>query len=245
MLGIIAVLLVAVFAVGLRGTIGNFLHSANVFASVTDSHASAEIIETEQPSKDDLVHDLAKKVAVYLKNSKEEVAPAAVVATTTTELPPAPDEADKNVEQRCAAYAPAGALWDPRGVRIEEAEGARIVYRDAPAQASSTDMMNTRDVLLQLPLRSFSQGMQHCIPSDVIGITEGGSLIRNTDVGTYRVFGASMLIGYALDGYPIYGTTAAKTDVCGGVTEGGQYRYHLSGDRKTIINCFAGSPATL
>jgi hypothetical protein len=79
----------------------------------------------------------------------------------------------------------------------------------------------------------------------VIGITIGGSLIRNNEVGVYGVFGGDTLVGYALDGFPIYGTSGQKTDICGGGMIGGQYRYMISSSRGTIINCFAGTPVAI
>jgi hypothetical protein len=91
-----------------------------------------------------------------------------------------------------------------------------------------------------VPLNSES-----CVASDVIGIATDGSLIRNNEVGAYGVFGGGTLVGYALDGFPIYGVSEQKADICGGAMVGGQYRYVISSERATIINCFAGAPVAL
>jgi hypothetical protein len=79
----------------------------------------------------------------------------------------------------------------------------------------------------------------------VIGISKNGSLIRNTDVAGYGSFGGDTLVGYALDGFPIYGAADKRTDICGGLMEDGQYRYQISNSRDTIITCYVGSPISL
>jgi len=245
MLAIIGTLLVAVVAVGARNSVAKLLNGANVFSATSDSAVSAEVAEAKEPSKEDVLNDLKNKVAAYLKNNTEPETKAAVDATSTPTLPPAPAEADKVVEQRCGTYSRTGGGWDATDLKIDEVEGARIVYREGAVVASTSDMTSSRDVVLQLPLRSFSEGMQHCIGSDVIGIAKGGSLIRNSDVSAYKVFGGDTLVGYALDGYPIYGASGDKTDVCGGRVVDGQYRYQIGADSKTIINCYAGTPVSI
>jgi hypothetical protein len=84
------------------------------------------------------------------------------------------------------------------------------------------------------------------LPTDVVGIAQDGSLIRESEMALYGVFGGETLVGYALDGFPIYGSNpGAATDHCGGMMVGGQYRYYLSPERDSVINCFAGVPVTL
>ena len=95
-------------------------------------------------------------------------------------------------------------------------------------------------------LRTWPSGTTSCLPSDVIGIALDGSLIRNNEAALYTVFGGETLIGYALDGFPIYGMTPLlATDRCGGVQIDGNYRYVLQPDRPGLITCFAGAPITL
>jgi hypothetical protein len=99
--------------------------------------------------------------------------------------------------------------------------------------------------VLQLPTRTTPSTNPTCLASDVIGIATDGSLIRNNEVGLYGIFGADTLIGYALDGFPIYGAGVGAVDACGGVVVSGVYRYQIQLKNETIINCFAGTPVSL
>ena len=87
--------------------------------------------------------------------------------------------------------------------------------------------------------------MPTCLYSDVVGIAQDGSLIRNNEVGLYSVFGSDTLIGYALDGFPIYGKIKESGDKCGGSVVNGQYRYSLSDQREFILNCFSAPPVRM
>jgi hypothetical protein len=248
-LAVMSVAIVALFgaivAVLVNGYLPNLFQGATAFVSTENGETASAVLE-EKPeiSREDRVTDLARKVAAYLKDSDNEeiIAPVTEVATTT-EVAVA-DVSEEQGEMRCASYARSGLDWSMQGLKVSETEGVLLVYRER-AIASTSDLSASRDMLLELPLRGASLEMKQCIGSDVIGITQGGALIRNSDLGTYRVFGSSMLIGYALDGYPIYGAGSDKTDACGGRTVSGQYRYQLSPDRDTMINCFVGTPASL
>jgi hypothetical protein len=156
----------------------------------------------------------------------------------------------------CAGYQEVQWAGFP-GAQFKEVEGARLVYRlgvpvepinlvsDAtstiPVPPTSTDV-----VLAQLPLRTSPLSSPTCLPHDVVGIATDGSLIRNNEVALYTVFGGETLIGYALDGFPLYGVDDdAGTDSCGGVMVGGMYRYFLSLEREHILHCFSGTPVSL
>ena len=85
-----------------------------------------------------------------------------------------------------------------------------------------------------------------CLSSDIVGIALDGSLIRNGEHTLYSIFGAETLVGYALDGFPIYGAIGAPvTDNCGGTAMAGEYRYYLSSERTGVIGCFSGESVTL
>jgi hypothetical protein len=146
--------------------------------------------------------------------------------------------------KQCSNYSAYSGAWSPQGVQFTVVEGARLVYREN--QVSGTTTSETRDVLLQLPMYSIpAKNKTNCIPSDVIGIAQDGSLIRNSEAGMYQVFNDNTLIGYALDGFPIYGASQVATDVCGGAIVSGQYHYFLSKQRDTVLNCFAATPTAL
>lgn len=165
------------------------------------------------------------------------------------------DEVAIGFIENCPTQTITNVLWSPQNLKFEVVEGTRIIYRDmevAPVtidSASSTEVALstvTREVVLQLPLRSAPFGKTTCIDSDVIGVAVGGSLMRNNEQTAYRIFGSETLIGYALDGFPIYGLNDdADTDKCGGLVEEGQYKYYLSSKREGLIGCYAGAPVNL
>ena len=82
-------------------------------------------------------------------------------------------------------------------------------------------------------------------PSDVIGIALDGSLIKNNEYSLYSIFREETLIGYALDGFPIYGQSEVSTDECGGILADNQYRYYLSKERKAVLYCYSGTPVEI
>lgn len=142
---------------------------------------------------------------------------------------------------QCRNYTPYLGFWDARNLSVVESEGATLVVRsDQLPNGSSTET-----TVLQLPKRAATAPDQSCISSDVIGIANDGSLVRNDEIDLYSVFSSDTRIGYALDGFPIYGTGNASVDQCGGRLAGGQYRYELQAEQDTIINCFSAAPVIL
>jgi hypothetical protein len=136
------------------------------------------------------------------------------------------------------------------GVTVEIVEGSRVFYRTIEQDIVTLPNAEVtpdayRVAVLQLPIQSFLTIAPNCLTSDVVGIAHDGSLIRNSEGGLYGVFGEGTMIGYALDGHPIYGVSEAALDTCGGRMEGGEYRYYLSDERETILNCFVSVPAAL
>jgi hypothetical protein len=178
-------------------------------------------------------------------------APALPVGESMDTLPDAVTDL-----QTCTTYSEV-AWADMPGVQFRIAEGARLLYRTlAPASAPViTDTPGTSSapvsevpaevVLAQLPVRELPMPSPTCIPHDVVGVALDGSLIRNDETALYSVFGPDTLVGYALDGFPIYGTSGLPTDDCGGMVVGGTYRYYQSAERKTVLNCYAAVPVGL
>lgn len=153
-----------------------------------------------------------------------------------------------NGVQRCAGYQQFGQVWPPT-VQIDEREGARLVYTESDEEldesAPSAPMLS-QTILLQLPVYPRPAPSPLCINSDVIGIANDGSLIRNSEAGVYGVFGSASIVGYALDGYPIYGTdNSVRVDSCGGAVGAAGYGYVIQSDRSEIINCFTATPVSL
>lgn len=151
----------------------------------------------------------------------------------------------------CPDYEIYAGAWSTTNLNFEVVEGARLLFRELPAQyeidpiSLEPVLMPNREFILQLPLQYYRADFDTCLPSDVVGVALDGSLIRNNEATMYRIFTEATHIGYALDGFPIYGVTTDAVDTCGGHSRSGEYRYFLQPDRATIINCFAGSPVTL
>ena len=171
--------------------------------------------------------------------------------TSATDTEPEPSTVG---EQRCQQYTQFAGVWPTTSLQFDVVEGSRIVFTEDETEsnmattASSSNMLvlePTRTVYLQLPIRSIPSPATSCVQSDVVGVAQDGSLIRNNEAGLYGVFGADTLVGYALDGFPIYGSSGASTDSCGGMVVAGQYRYQLSPSRDVILNCFSAAPARL
>ena len=189
-----------------------------------------------------------------IASSITEIEPEANTTTTTTdETVEEEGEEILNEVQYCHNYAEVNPAWRTDGIKFEIMEGARIVYRELGSQVvsvtSSSEIsttINNRDALLQLPLRTQPVAVKNCIQTDIIGIALDGSLIRNDEYGLYSIFGANTLVGYALDGFPIYGNGGSlKTDSCGGKMVQGGYRYYLSTERDGVLGCYSGVPVRI
>ena len=247
-------LTVAFLIVGITSTVHTDLIGENNMASVAVFEESESV--TYEAA---LPEEIADPRPSRLASLKEKIA-GLVLSPVREEVieEPAPEN-EEVVEVAgeillCSNYsAPKSVSWQPQGLKFEVVEGARLIYREgAVAPATVNELGETvpglpiKTVLLQLPLRSFPVSAETCLSSDIIGVALDGSLIRNTEQSLYTIFGADTLLGYALDGFPIYGTNESmKTDSCGGATVAGSYRYYLSTERAGMISCFGGEPAVL
>lgn len=177
-----------------------------------------------------------------------------VIAGATSSESANETEADttNNVVQYCDTVTTVTRSWPAIEIVQVEREGRRLyltevseVVTTVVGTTTRTETVVTENIFVHLPLRS-SSGQTACIGQDVIGIAQDGSLLRNDNHVAYGIFSSETLIGYALDGLPIYGqTNAIMTDACGGATINGQYRYYLSADRPGMIGCFAATPVQL
>lgn len=149
------------------------------------------------------------------------------------------ESVDNTKIQKCVHYAPYQGAWNPSGLLFEVVEGARLVYRPGVSDISGA---LTKDVVVQLPLLAWPESEKSCLATDVVGIASKGSLIRNDENKLYSIFSETTLLGYALDGFPIYGLSERETDECGGAMVFGEYRYFLSLERSGVIGCFSGNP---
>lgn len=179
---------------------------------------------------------IAARPGALLSATPDTIAPD---DTVTDSVPN--DVTEVAAPQLCGGYRIYSGFWPLRGVTSDVREGARVYV---VSEGDTVDGTVNQRVLVALSTTPSYAG-QHCLSSNVIGIATDGSLIRNSEASLYAIFGPDTLIGYALDGHPIYGMSSASSDVCGGVLSAQGYRYQLSTARATVLNCFTGLPASL
>jgi hypothetical protein len=224
-------------------------------AVIQDGEYSAVTFNSHEFSRAEKLQEMRKKIAASSQLSITAPNPVEMTQEATTSTSTAASQELVSGLQLCPGYTASNVNWSPVGAQIEEAEGARLVYKtreESPvviqntgATTSPAIMPPQRVVLAQLPVRTVPAVNPVCIPFDVIGIANDGSLIRNNEAGVYGIFNSSTLVGYALDGFPIYGSAAEVGDTCGGIMAAEGYRYQISLQRETIINCYAATPIRL
>ncbi|MFM2381295.1 MAG: hypothetical protein RLZZ76_62 [Candidatus Parcubacteria bacterium] len=142
------------------------------------------------------------------------------------------------------------AQW-PASVSVQIENGERIVSVSVTTETSAvsssttvpTDVTIVQKKLLVTRAFPVKRGTPECVPGSVVGVTASGGLITN-DASFYGEYGAESLIGYARDGFPIYGFYEGAVDVCGGYQHVNGYRYTLSKERSTVLNCFYSTPSS-
>jgi hypothetical protein len=244
---------VAFLLIGITSTVARDLAGLSQGASVITysdteetiySAAEIEVASDERPGRLAVLRDKISKLKLSASPAKVQPEPEEVVAEENNASIP-------GEVTTCPGFGPATIAWSPQGLKFEVVEGARIVYREVESVPALDEFGQvvptapTRDLVLQLPLRSFPAGQISCLSTDVVGVALDGSLIRNNDNNLYKVFGSETLIGYALDGFPIHGLSNSKTDQCGGSDDAGEYRYYLSSEREGVLGCFSGAPVKL
>ncbi len=253
-LGLVAFLVSGITATVARDMVGGGQAAAlGVFSQTEESTYAAVAVATEEVSRESRVREVSKKVREFLAEFQEEP------SETVDVVESAPKEeviTEEGAVLICQEYAKSNPSWQPKGLKFEVVEGALLVYRERPASVLPSDTLASttlatstpafeREVVMQLPHRFFRNPKNTCISTDVIGLAVDGSLIRNSDYTAYRVFGSETLVGYALDGFAIYGTATFETDACGGSDVSGEYRYYLNDTREGVIGCFGATPVTL
>lgn len=225
-----------------------------VFVDKEDMQYTAEAYSPEIISRSAKLADLKQKIAEGMgefisspevqdfENEDTELETNEEVVETTVVL------------NKCTNYSPYYGVWEAQDVKFEITEGVRLVYTETiveveEAIASSTEVniikVPRREILLELPAFPARLASPNCINSDIIGVAQDGSLIRNNESGLYGVFGENTLVGYALDGFPIYGSTSQELDECGGANTGNGYGYYISEQSENILNCFMANPVSI
>lgn len=239
-----------------------------VWQDISSREPSAEPIgvniTTPPPSPDsevllssDTGLDRAKKLAAMREKVAERRASAPdpvdnerdALPTTTSESVALEATSTAGAVERCDTYSASDTAWPTQTVSVETREGATVVVYEEIAQAEPTSTTSQASssvqVFWQLPVPQLAAGSS-CIDHAVVGVAFDGLPLRNDEADLYSVFRSETLVGYARDGFPIYGTNdAAELDECGGVMTPQGYRYYLSSERETILSCFSGTPASL
>lgn len=200
---------------------------------------SANVSATDTLARSERLEDMRRQIALRTELISAPATSVSDVAESSPESATVAESAAAS-PMLCSGYqAYQYAGWNPQNITIEEVEGVRLV-RSMP-QSTNPDATQQFVTEFVLPMRLYKSG-EYCLSGDVIGVAKDGSLIRNNEIGLYGVFDAETIIGYALDGLPIRGSSTIDTDSCGGTSVDGQYAYYLNPERKTILNCFAAEP---
>lgn len=197
---------------------------------------------SEEDTRAQRLADLRKKIAA---SGVQTITMPEVAEDTVVEIQ---DDDVVLAEILCGnTYEPFGGQWDPARVSFDNRD-SRLVLVDNFAEVASigtTTASSSIEILYTFPPQNIFASQQRCISSEVIGVAQDGSLIRNDEAVIYKLFDAGTLIGYALDGVPIYGKSDEPLDRCGGLVKNGAYRYQLSEDRGTMINCYSQTPINI
>lgn len=168
-----------------------------------------------------------------------------VMSVSDADKPADVISAEVFVLQSCSA-AENMPVWPARDVSFEISNASRKVVHTSAQQTGTTSASSSvpqNQALISLPLYPYPSQKPMCVPSEAVGVTLAGSLILNSQVSLYRGYGPEYLIGYARDGYPIYGFYQGAVDSCGGYTADTGYRYTVSPDRNYIVGCFKATPS--
>lgn len=247
-------LLVAFLLIGIGSTISQSLSTSNKASAISfgDSVAETASHKATLPDKTDerssRLSNLKAKVAAFLENNNDLTLQDEELGVNESTAKEDKDNGSKTTAGSillCTNYTTKNISWTHNNLKFEIIEGARILYRDTTEVATDTGS-TIREVVMQLPLRTFPLDFETCLKNDIIGIAMDGSLIRNNDYSIYKIFGPETLVGYALDGFPIYGLNETiKTDSCGGAISGGDYKYFISSDREGVVGCFSATPISI
>jgi len=251
--GIVLFLILGIsVTVFLKSSAGDSLFSKTSAPLLEKGVTLATVVETDfgQENKEENTDNNTFSREENLKNMRAKIANNANLlkeAESSPLLIPKETKKDKTEESEennsvsgkiktCSEQIKLGSSWVASGISFNEVGAVReVIKTDLNTGAEKT--------VAWLPAFKSSGGAENCLNSSVVGIALDGSLIRNNENSLYSIFSKETLLGYARDGFPIYGlNNTAKLDTCGGVMEGGQYRYYLSAERDGVLGCFSAAP---
>lgn len=253
----VSFLVLAITFTAVNRGVGN---TANVSSSTLSSdeedvvYEMMPLEETHALNRSEELSKMKDKVSDFLVNNSlakvitDSLAPKIKEAMEENKTPDQNNEDDPVSENsvvtgkvlECPSLREVSSYWSPAGLVWSVENNSRLLSRTV-----TTGGVDTVEVVLELPANPLVIGNKTCLPFDVVGIANDGSLIRNNETALYQIFGAEVTIGYALDGFPIHGLYQGQTDECGGKNIAGHYGYYLSSDRAGVLGCFAGQPISL
>jgi hypothetical protein len=231
------------------GTVASFLEPQTALVIQTETvEPGVEVIR--DTTREDARANLMDKLKAYVENTDPVDGTAEVGGVVT--LPIDIDEEISEEEPSSRIVCDPDALsiealdWGPVNATI--AEGARIIA------SLETDATGIPLRVLQLPLEPAVTGVTACLPNDMIAVALTGEVLTSGEAFQTMAEG---LAGYAIDGFPLFGSyedgrelTSADLDVCHGhvhtiIDQGvpvSTYHYHVTADAPYTLGCFRGTP---
>lgn len=233
----------------------------NVDANATTTFVAIASSKTDNRAStiERLKNALAKNTEVIQVNPSVEETAVETVTETNVDRDDSSSAGTSSSILSCGATDDSLAYmsrWPRSAVRIEISNGMRLIVhteeKATPAlfasSTASTSEITKKDsvvtTLLRMEMYPRIQGAPSCVPSTIVGVTSLGALLSNSDASFYKSTAADVLIGYARDGFPVYGLYQGEVDACGGYMHPEGYRYTISKDRNFILGCFVGSPSS-
>ena len=227
---------------------------ATFFAPREESVEFTAEAPQEEINREDIISRLRNALALH----ESSIEPQPSVEEDAVEETEIMSEVSTSIGvERCAGGDDAVAYaksWPLAGVSVQQNGTLRTVVHEetnigltsssAASSTGSSTAASVNTVLLTLPVSPYASAEPHCVPSDIIGVTTSGSLMFNNDAAFYRGYGSEYLIGYARDGYPIYGYYEGVLDNCGGYMHAQGYRYSVSATKDHLLSCFTAAPAS-
>ena len=224
--------------------------------SVIDFNEGQEQIMVSSVLSDDNRVDTIARLKSKLAAGEGDIVSAPPALTSVDDVPPT--DADTEVSStstrqilRCGT-ADSDSLfkdWPKSKIDLTTTASERVFtysHKVEVVQGSSTVMSATTTTLLSLPIVYTRLAEDSCINSNIIGVTTSGALLPNFQAALYLGQSQYTLVGYALDGFPIYGPIVDESslDNCGGEATATGYQYHVRAADEFIIGCYAGKPIT-
>jgi YHYH protein len=202
-----------------------------------------EVVVLRDTTREDMRASLTERLKKYVNDNPESQVPKEEASTHE-------EAAVAVLESTSSRCNPQEALqtrnnWGP--LKVTLAEGARVISSLAIDDAGLP--LNT----LQLPLSPVLREDNACLPSSMVGVLLDGTVVMPD---TPVVSDAEGLAGYAIDGFPIFGSfedgktlVSNDLDTCHGhvhtiVDQGvptSLYHYHVTDDAPYALGCLRGT----